>query len=859
MSNFINQLNEVMLQVQKYAPSYLKEVGTDVKGDPTEKVCCLNPDHPDRNPSMHWWKEARVYHCFSCGSVYNIFKIANKYENKPMYGKSFITDNVFYLANKYGVAYEHINVTITNEDLTKMKQYQAIDILYNHVKTNINEEYLNKRQFTKETALKFGIGSVKWDRLFKEYQDNEFEENFLLSLGISKTRLNENKLVIMIKDNQGRPCSFVSREMKYERKTFESLFNIQIDKNVYKDQEEQYLEELSKLTKLNVFEIKKYLDTPKYNNGKESLIYNKSEIIFGFSEVKDKISVFNPFYILEGYADMITAYQAGLRNIGALGSASFTDEHIAFLESSPYVKKIAVALDNDKVGKARTKKLIDRITSQTDKLDNKYFVAHYKEEGKDLDEIINHFINEKEEVDLEKIFDTKTIFEYSIENLIDEEADDASIVEKVLPTILQEDDYLKRADMVKELCKYISTYSEDTLIRQLNYMDDYQKKGIAKKYERIIDQHKELILREPKNASVILESLESEIQTIHSGLYGKEMNMFDRTLKQLETAEEKKSVSSNYKLHFDMDLFDECTIRSKNVITLCGRANSFKTTFFVNLTVKILKNNPNAMVYFLTTDDSVEKLNNDFIACIGNIPRTYCIDPLHHPEWGLNESLDPQANKFYKIYLDAFNKLTSWVKNKRLVIAHTSDIGSYYNVERSFKEISEDKDLKDVNKIGIIDSLNNIECEDHSDERQQLNFLSMKTKALAAKYDFTLFMNVELKKIGDFHKVSKSDLRGSVKLEYDCDLMLVGNNNLHNLKGETGLSYKNAFNNEQPIVTLEIEKSKVNGHKFKPYYHYLDGDFNQFHEIKPSNSSYHKVDSTWYEELELYNNISGKI
>jgi len=37
-------------------------------------ICCINPDHPDKNPSMRIDKVTGVYHCFSCGFKGNIFK-----------------------------------------------------------------------------------------------------------------------------------------------------------------------------------------------------------------------------------------------------------------------------------------------------------------------------------------------------------------------------------------------------------------------------------------------------------------------------------------------------------------------------------------------------------------------------------------------------------------------------------------------------------------------------------------------------------------------------------------------------------------------------------------------------------------
>ena len=112
------------------------------------------------------------------------------------------------------------------------------------------------------------------------------------------------------------------------------------------------------------------------------------------------------------YLDFVTAYQAGLYNVVALGSASYTDELICTLEDSPYVSRIAFALDNDETGINRTKTLIDRLKARAN-LEKKYAVAFIKNGVKDLDEAINAGVKT-----LEEAYDVLSLFEYSLQFLV---------------------------------------------------------------------------------------------------------------------------------------------------------------------------------------------------------------------------------------------------------------------------------------------------------------------------------------------------------------------------------------------------------------------------------------------------------
>ena len=79
------------------------------------------------------------------------------YEGKPTHGKEFIIQNVFYLAQRYGIPYSHIDIEFTGDDLERMKQFDTMRILEEHVKKNVNHEYLASRKITPATASELTV------------------------------------------------------------------------------------------------------------------------------------------------------------------------------------------------------------------------------------------------------------------------------------------------------------------------------------------------------------------------------------------------------------------------------------------------------------------------------------------------------------------------------------------------------------------------------------------------------------------------------------------------------------------------------------------------------------------------------
>ena len=66
------------------------------------------------------------------------------------------------------------------------------------------------------------------------------------------------------------------------------------------------------------------LKTAKYLNSPESLIYNKSKILYGLWASKEDIRKKEYAIVVEGYLDYLQLYQAGIKNVVAVSGTSFT-------------------------------------------------------------------------------------------------------------------------------------------------------------------------------------------------------------------------------------------------------------------------------------------------------------------------------------------------------------------------------------------------------------------------------------------------------------------------------------------------------------------------------------------------------
>jgi DNA primase len=93
---------------------------------------------------------------------------------------------------------------------------------------------------------------------------------------------------------------------------------------------------------------------PKYVNSPETLLYKKSEFLFGYDKAKQGIRHLNFSLIVEGQFDVVMCHQAGYSNAVAVSGTALTLHHVQLLERLS--DRVVLSLDADRAGIAAMKK-----------------------------------------------------------------------------------------------------------------------------------------------------------------------------------------------------------------------------------------------------------------------------------------------------------------------------------------------------------------------------------------------------------------------------------------------------------------------------------------------------------------------
>ena len=134
-------------QYRKYLWDYL-ERNHHLK-NPKQFFHCLNPEHPDNNPSMMYTSKYEICHCFSCGVNYDIFDLVGLDYNIDNFRDQLLKIEELYLG------YVPIN-KVQNKNDNVIHDYTKY---FNWCKKNISKtDYLQNRGITDELINKYNVG-----------------------------------------------------------------------------------------------------------------------------------------------------------------------------------------------------------------------------------------------------------------------------------------------------------------------------------------------------------------------------------------------------------------------------------------------------------------------------------------------------------------------------------------------------------------------------------------------------------------------------------------------------------------------------------------------------------------------------
>ena len=313
----VRNANDIVEVIAGYV--HLKKRGKNFLG--------LCPFHTEKTPSFTVSAEKQMYHCFGCGKGGNIFTFLMEMD------KVSFVEAVRSLASKSGIIIPEESKPMTEEQ-TEFENYYAICRFAGmHFFKNLTEtdegnealQYFYKRGFTDETIRTFGLGYAmnSWDAFVMRAQAEGFKTDDLMKVGLARVRDDgspydyfRGRPMVPIFSTQGRVIGFGARKMRED-------------------------------------------DTiaGKYINSPETPIYNKSRVLYGLFHSKDSIRHEDNALMVEGYADLISLYQAGIKNVVASSGTALTEEQLTLI--GRYSKNLTLVYDADTAGSSATVRGID--------------------------------------------------------------------------------------------------------------------------------------------------------------------------------------------------------------------------------------------------------------------------------------------------------------------------------------------------------------------------------------------------------------------------------------------------------------------------------------------------------------------
>lgn len=202
--------------VRGYLPDYLREKGIN----PRKNFNCLNPDHPDKNPSMSYDKEKQRCHCFGCGVSYDIFDLI-----KLDYGFSTLGEAFRKAYGLYGISIDEKNAEpIQGKPIPTTPRKAQGDFIDYYKETQARRSdptaqgYLKSRGISDEVAGKYWLG---YDAEYSTFNTDENGQNSFTKWHALIIPTGKNSYVARNMDEPQAPA----KKNRYRKKGASLIFN----------------------------------------------------------------------------------------------------------------------------------------------------------------------------------------------------------------------------------------------------------------------------------------------------------------------------------------------------------------------------------------------------------------------------------------------------------------------------------------------------------------------------------------------------------------------------------------------------------------------------------------------------------
>ncbi|MBE0537774.1 MAG: DNA primase [Phycisphaerae bacterium] len=323
--NRVQQANDIVDVISEHLS--LERKGKEFAG--------LCPFHTDHRPSMFVNPGKQIFKCFACGAGGDVIKFVQMREQLTF------VQAVTRLAERAGIALPSAPRRSRAEgpddgphgDPAVVARVNAWAQKF-FVKSLLDEQtgaaartYVASRGLSEVSMAAWGLGLAPegWDNLLKAARARNIPDAMLLQSGLAVSRDEgglydkfRNRLMFPICDVTGRVIGFGGRTLGD--------------------------------------------DPAKYMNSPATVLFDKSNALYGLDKARQQIAGGGTAVVVEGYTDVIMAHQAGRQNVVAALGTSFTEGHARVLRR--YAKRIVLVFDSDVAGMEAANRALEVCLSQ---------------------------------------------------------------------------------------------------------------------------------------------------------------------------------------------------------------------------------------------------------------------------------------------------------------------------------------------------------------------------------------------------------------------------------------------------------------------------------------------------------------
>lgn len=316
--------NDIVEIIGSYFP--LKRAGANFKA--------LCPFHQEKTPSFHVSPQRQTFHCFGCGVGGSAFRFVMEYEHVDF------PSAVRKLATRVGIpiveeraSQEEDRQHESRRTLLKLHAEAAELFHENLLKKEFAEPartYLKNRGIDRQVAKDWQIGFApdSWDAFLKWALGRGYSRTQLLQSGLVKPR------------DEERPGGDV-----YDRFRGRIMFPICND--------------VGEVIAFSGRLLESDPQAAKYVNSPETPLFQKGRVLFGLHKTKRALIEASCAIVCEGQLDLISLFEAGIKNVVAPQGTAFTDHQARILKR--FVDEVVLCFDADQAGQKAAQHSLDSL------------------------------------------------------------------------------------------------------------------------------------------------------------------------------------------------------------------------------------------------------------------------------------------------------------------------------------------------------------------------------------------------------------------------------------------------------------------------------------------------------------------